>query len=107
MQVGVGDAGVPADKAPLVRTHCLQLTCKERDGSCRGNGGESGKWTKKDMIQCVTTIPSGSIDISLCDEKVEIKRGRGGGSTTGGRERERKGGREELLDWSLQSKTSC
>lgn len=32
LQVGVGDAGVAAEEAALVRLHRLQLARKERDG---------------------------------------------------------------------------
>lgn len=42
VQVRIGDAGVTAHEASLVRTDCLQLTGKERDGSCvreEGGGG--------------------------------------------------------------------
>ena len=44
VQIRIGDAGVPAHEAPSVRTHCLQLTCEERDRGCTGGGGGGGGW---------------------------------------------------------------
>lgn len=71
VQIRISDAWVTAHEAPSVRTHCLQLTRKERDGSCTGGGGTGwgGEWLYS------SKIPIGSINIPLCHEKLELMRG--------------------------------
>lgn len=66
--VGVGDAGVPTEEAPHVRSHRFELTGEERNGGCQERDRRvnvSVETTWRNVLVSVSLAPRDQTQIHL------------------------------------------